>query len=326
MGDWNSSYKEVVEWMHQFNLHDGIAGRHSHTSPPATCVRLRGAPIDAIFIPSQFKCWRGGYFAFDYLEGDHRGIWCDIPAEFILGYQMQHPAHPKARRLKTTDPKVRKKYVQHLDRLLKEQKVYVQLEQLWKDMQNRVLPTDILHFEEVHEIITNAMMVEERSCRKLKTGIVKWSPLYQQACDRVTYWMLVQKESTGQRVNVRKIRSLRKKLKLNVQALSSDEITRHLRTVITNRKKCKKYAAELQMEYRHRLAWDKEAEDNIPAAVHIRNLTHQKNTRTLFRRIRYLERKIQNLSTSRLTVTNKQGQVKELTHKDLIEQTIIQAN
>jgi hypothetical protein len=55
-------------------------------------------------------------------------------------------------------------------------------------------------------------------------------------------------------------------------------------------KKCKQFAPELQMEYRHRLAKAKEEEDNIPAAVYIRNLTHQENARSLFRCcIRYLE-------------------------------------
>jgi hypothetical protein len=52
------------------------------------------------------------------------------------------------------------------------------------------------------------------------------------------------------------------------------------------------------MEYRYRLAKAKEAEDNILAVTHLKNLTQQEETRTLFRRIRYLERKMTNLSTS----------------------------
>jgi hypothetical protein len=45
---------------------------------------------------------------------------------------------------------------------------------------------------------------------------------------------------------------------------------------------CEKYAPELQMEYGTRLAKAKEEEDNIPAATHIRNLTHQEDTMVLF--------------------------------------------
>jgi Exonuclease III len=85
MGDWNSSYPEVVQWMNQFDLVDIIQTRHSHTRPPPTCKRSTTYPLDAIFAPSTFRCWRGGYLAYEKLESDHRGIWWDIPIEFILG-------------------------------------------------------------------------------------------------------------------------------------------------------------------------------------------------------------------------------------------------
>jgi hypothetical protein len=80
------------------------------------------------------------------------------------------------------------------------------------------------------------------------------------------------------------------------------------------------------MEYRHRLALAKEAEDNIPAATHIRNLTQQETTRALFRRIRYLERKMKNLSTTRLVVTNKHGNHREIVQPYSIVQHIIASN
>jgi hypothetical protein len=80
------------------------------------------------------------------------------------------------------------------------------------------------------------------------------------------------------------------------------------------------------MEYRHRLARAKEAEDNIPAAIHLKNLTQQEDTRILFRRIRYLERKMSDLSTSRITVTHSNGKQKEVIQKELMERYIIAAN
>jgi hypothetical protein len=122
MGDWNTEYREVVQWMRTLGLADIIQQRHSTSTPPPTCNRSSTGPIDAIFAPTQYTCWRGGYLSFEYLEGDHRGIWCDIPIELILGYNMQHPAHPKARRLKTTDPRVKKKYLKHLHKTLMKKK------------------------------------------------------------------------------------------------------------------------------------------------------------------------------------------------------------
>lgn len=84
--------------------------------------------------------------------------------------------------------------------------------------------------------------------------------------------------------------------------------------------------AELQLEYRHRLAKAKEEVDNIAAATHIRNLTHQEDTRTMFRRIRYLERKVTNLSTSRITYRQGNGNQKEVTSQLHMERCIMQAN
>lgn len=80
------------------------------------------------------------------------------------------------------------------------------------------------------------------------------------------------------------------------------------------------------MEYQYRLAQAKEAEDNIPAATHIQNLTQQENTRALFRHIRYLEQKINNLSTSRVIVSDKQGRKREILNKHSIERHLLAAN
>lgn len=61
--------------------------------------------------------------------------------------------------------------------------------------------------------------------------------------------------------------------------LTLSEIANKLTDPIQYRMKCKKYTPELQMDYRyHRLAKALEDEDNIAAATHIRNLTHQEIT------------------------------------------------
>lgn len=143
MGDWNSNYKEVAQWMANEGLKDIIVNRHNG-QPPPTCKRSSTHPIDAIFTSDSFHCWRGGYLSFDYLEGDHRGLWCDIPVEFLLGYNMQHPAHAGARRLKTNDPRIRKKYTSTLHQLLKKNNIYDRMTVLHTSMQQRVLPTDLI--------------------------------------------------------------------------------------------------------------------------------------------------------------------------------------
>jgi Exonuclease III len=146
MGDWNSEYDEVVHWINELGLHDVIHSRHTSTRPPPTCSRSRASPLDAIFVPETIPCWRGGYLSFGFLDGDHRGLWCDLPIEYILGYNMQHPAHPKARRLKTEDPRVRNKYLSLLNTSLTKDGVYVRMQRLFETAHKSWLPTDTLEF------------------------------------------------------------------------------------------------------------------------------------------------------------------------------------
>jgi hypothetical protein len=65
------------------------------------------------------------------------------------------------------------------------------MEELLNTAHRGLLPSDIIKYESMDAIITVAMKEAESKCRKLRTGIIKWSPLYQKACDRVTYWTLM---------------------------------------------------------------------------------------------------------------------------------------
>jgi hypothetical protein len=316
--------------MKQCDLVDIIHTRHPNTRLPPTCKRSATHPldaIDAIFVPSTFRCWRGGYLAYEKLENDHRGIWCDIPIEFILGCNMHHSNSFKARHLKTGDPRIQKRYVHLLHQTLKKGKVYDRFDKLMLSPHAGLLPTEVLQFEVIDKDITNAMEYAERKCRKLHMGEVKWSPLYQKECDRVTYWTMVQKEAEGRRVNMRKLLSLRKKLDLQRSNYTLSELAEKVKEATRNRQKCKKYAPELQADYRYRLAIAMEKEDNVAAATHICNLSYQENTRALFCRIRYMERKLTNLSTTHVTTrTNRKGKKVELVQKQAVERCILQEN
>jgi Reverse transcriptase (RNA-dependent DNA polymerase). len=239
---------------------------------------------------------------------------------------MHHSKSFQARRLKTGDPRIRKRYVHLLHQTLEKDKVYDRFDKLMFSPHGGLLPTDVLQFEVIDRDITNAMEYAERKCRKLHMGEVKWSPLYQKACDRVTYWTMAQKEAEGHRVNTRKLISLRKKLGLQRGNYTLTEIATKLKEATRDRQKCKKYAPELQADYRYRLAIAMEKEDNIAAATHIRNLSHQENTRALFRRIRYMERKLKNLSTIRVTTRTRRGKKVELVQKEDVERCILQEN
>lgn len=278
MGDWNSDYRDLTRWMECLGLKDAIHSRHHAQNPPITCKRSHDQPLDAIFISNAVQCQRGGFFAFDYLKGDHRGLWCDIPSEYLMGFNMNKLHSPKARRLKLLDPRTKKAYLRTLHSLLAKDNIYETFDTLFQEIHERATHLPIEKFEHLDDKITLAMEKAERGCRKLKSGKVKWSPTYQKACDTVTYWKLTLKESKGDTINIRKLRSLRQKLGLQRFRGSVEVAEMELQKAQKTQKKCKRHAENLQLEYRSSLALAKEKEDNIKAATHIHNLTTQEAT------------------------------------------------
>ena len=102
MGDFNSDYVKLKEWMMQLGLQDIIAKRHG--PGPKTHERSKDAPIDCIFGSAQLSISMGGFLSFGKLMGDHRGLWVDIPRALLFGHNAPYSHLFKARRLKIIDP------------------------------------------------------------------------------------------------------------------------------------------------------------------------------------------------------------------------------
>jgi hypothetical protein len=85
---------------------------------------------------------------------------------------MQHPAHPaqEAHRLKTTNPRIEKKYLSLLHSALQHNEIDKKLDDLYQTMQTSVLPTDLLKYEEIDEIITKSMQNAEKNVENYARG------------------------------------------------------------------------------------------------------------------------------------------------------------
>ena len=62
MGDFNSEYEQLKEWMLHHGLIDILYARHG--MGPQTCKRSKDSPIDCIFASPNLSCKRGGFLAF----------------------------------------------------------------------------------------------------------------------------------------------------------------------------------------------------------------------------------------------------------------------
>ena len=97
-GDFNADYKPLVHWMQELGLVDLMNAKHGQS--PITYQRSLKDPLDCIFGYPCFHFENGGCLSFNRLISDHRGLWCDIPNEYLLGFNPPPINHPNARRLK----------------------------------------------------------------------------------------------------------------------------------------------------------------------------------------------------------------------------------
>ena len=327
MGDFNSEYDAVRDWMLDLGLLDVIGRKHGTQNVPRTHTRSKDSPIDCIFATAEISCALGGFLAFGKLLGDHRGLWIDVPKVLLLGCKIPPLLHPTARRLQLNDPRIVNRYLSILHDAMEENNVYGRMDML-HSRTIYPLPNHLaVEYEALDAEICEYMDLAEKKCRKLRMGAVKYSPTYKCAVKIIEYWNRRRDHELGTSRNVRKLIGLQNRYNIEYEEnLSLSEIDKRLSEAILERRRCKEVDDSLQLEYRHCLANAKEAEGNIKAAVHLRNMNRIEAQRTCHRNIRYMEGKIRAGATSQLTIKLPNGSTRELTSKAEVEQAIITCN
>ena len=85
MGDWNSEYSDMADWMLDLGLVNVLKERYGEVGP-RTCVKSKNSPIDCIFASAQIAIRNGGLLSFGRLDSDHRALWIDVPKFLLYGY------------------------------------------------------------------------------------------------------------------------------------------------------------------------------------------------------------------------------------------------
>ena len=131
MGDFNSEYSVLREWMLGLGLLDIIGKKHGYEQAPRTHTRSKNSPIDCIFVSAQISCALGGFLSFRKLDSDHhRGLWVDIPKMILLGCNISPHTHPGARRLKLHDPRIVEIYLELLHDSMCSKNIYHRMDHL----------------------------------------------------------------------------------------------------------------------------------------------------------------------------------------------------
>ena len=251
----------------------------------------------------------------------------EIPKFLIYGYNPPQPVHINARRLKLSDPRVVERYLSYLHMKCVEHNVYSRMDAVHQYNFSPLPQFVIDEYEALDVLISRFMNEAEEQCRKLHMNSVPWSPAYKKACLLLDYWIQRRIHFKGLHHNVRQLLVLQHKLKIDFNgSLSLDDITNNIIDASHERKKAKRGAESMALEYRTQLALAKEAAGEVKAASYIRQLQHIEKTRKVFQQIRHMEGKIFSGFTSRVTVVNSDGTTTEHTDRKSIEKVILDTN
>ena len=209
-GDFNSDYSQLDKWMNDLGMIDLLKKKHGPC--PITYQRSSKDPLDCVFGDPYFKIKEGGCLSFQRLISDHRGIWFDIPNEYLLGFNPPPLNHPMARRLKTEDPRCVNRYCNKLHEMCQEAQLYERMDLLHSQVSHPLLRYQIEEYEELDAELCKMMDKAETSCRKLHMGTVSWSPTYKLINLEIEYWRMRRSHFLGMHRNVRQLIVLQNRL------------------------------------------------------------------------------------------------------------------
>ena len=197
-----------------------------------------------------------------------------------------------ARKLKTNDPRVVKKYLDKLHSELENNDVYNRTMALYNSIKGNVLTEEQQkEFEDLDDIRTEAMMIAEGQCRKLKMGATQWSPELQAIRDKIEYYSLSRRKKKGRNVSSRILYRLSKKTKCYAVDLSIDEIDNKLKDIFKEYWKAKKKSWKLREDFLTGLAEALEKEGKGKKSSIVKQLISTENQRSMFRKLAALNKK-----------------------------------
>ena len=120
-------------------------------------------------------------------------MWIDIPLAQAFGTCLPPANKPKARRLKTSDPRVVAKYLKNYKAFVKTHNLLDRAFNLQASCRAGAPLSEeqVTEFEKIDELRVQGMKMAERKCRKLKMGNVPWSPKIGQASLQIHVWKMI---------------------------------------------------------------------------------------------------------------------------------------
>ena len=291
-GDWNENVY-VANLRKQFrdrNMHPAATGRHRSIAPPT--YNKGRHPIDEIFVSGGLTITASGFLDHGVNEGDHCAIWVEITKESSIGLNPPKIHSIQARRLKTKDPNVVKKYNTILEEEFEKYNIYGRALDLYNQYADKLTIPQQQEYNQLDYLREKAMNKAERKCRKLHMGALPWSPALQHARNMIQYLKLTLRRKKGRRVSAWYLMRLSRKVGVNCENVSKTKLAKLLYEAIQVYKATKKDASKHREKFLEYLAAALEKEGQGKKANIVRNLRKIEEQRTTFRRLRHLSKSL----------------------------------
>ena len=207
-GNYDVRTSALSQKLTELGLRDAILTLHAPASPPATYNRnTNRVPIDAIWVSPSVEVNRAGYCPFDgggpSMSSDHRMLWVELDNCSILGKHLPPSRKIIASRLKSNDPRSRKKYTRQVKKKYAEARISLKRIRIMEMAERFVagdtsLDTQIqVCYEDVHKTTSKIRTDVASHLRTLHAGGVASSPKMQVYRDKIEYWKRIVKLRKG---------------------------------------------------------------------------------------------------------------------------------
>jgi len=299
-------------------------------SLPAPAMFKRGdrigrSPIDGVWATPGVNIHQAMMCAIQHSPGDHRAIIIDINLLDTIGEPRFRITRPPARRLCCSIPSSLDRYCTSLASFCIFHKLEPKLTKLFSMAQNPT--TDKAQFlsamENFDRVKAEGMRFAEKRCRRLRMGMIQFSPALNMWRQHIELWRLVIRRKQGHQVRAATIRRLASKLKIQDPLALPLAVTRRLFTQAKEKyEQLKPQHEMLRQSFLTARLLDPTLSDDQHKAIS--QLVKVERNRDAYRRIRALKGIRFGTSIRQVEITGPDG-TQVVSGQHAVEQTLCQS-
>ena len=173
----------------------------------------------------------------------------DIPTSFLIGEPVKSIGYVRARRLQCNKRAVWGNYNNTLESYCRRHNILAKIHRIQTNacfMSPSVYRSSM---NAVDRVLGEGMIHAEKKCRKIRAGVVPFSPILATAGLFINLWGLVVRHHKGSNINSRRIRRIADKCKIPRALACSLEEAQEQKKAEQDYKRLKKSAQRLQLDF-----------------------------------------------------------------------------